>query len=87
MTISYFISVPSFKSTAFVVWILAKGGGGKFTPLPCFKATSEPPCTIGLIAEAAAVIPNGTKILFAKGIVDLLFYLTMNLKILQIELF
>ena len=33
MTISYFISVPSFKSTAFVVWILAReGGGGKFTP-------------------------------------------------------
>ena len=43
MKISYFISVPSFKSTAFVVWILARG---KFTPPPpphppCFKAT---PC-------------------------------------------
>ena len=48
MTISYFISVPSFKSTAFVVWILARGGGGKFTPPPCFNAATEPPCTIGL---------------------------------------
>ena len=34
MKISYFISVPSFKPTAFVVWILARGGGGKFTPHP-----------------------------------------------------
>lgn len=50
MTISYFISLPSFKSTVFVVWILARvGGGGKFTHTPCFKATSETPCTIGLI--------------------------------------
>ena len=49
MTIGYFISVPSFKSTAFVVSILAREGGGKFTPPPlCFNATSEPPCTIGL---------------------------------------
>ena len=49
MAISYFISVPSFKSTVFVVWILARVGGGEFTPTPCFKATSETPCTIGLI--------------------------------------
>ena len=54
MTISYFISVPSFKSTAFVVWILARDGGGGRRgvnlplPPPCFKATLEPPCTIGL---------------------------------------
>ena len=37
MAITYFISAPSFKSTVFVVWILARkggggGGGGKFTP-------------------------------------------------------
>ena len=36
MTITYFISAPSFKSTAVVVWILARkgggGGGGKITP-------------------------------------------------------
>ena len=49
MTISYFISVPSFKSTAFVVWILARGEGVNSPPPLCFKATSEPPCTIGLI--------------------------------------
>ena len=53
MTISYYISVPSFKLTAFVVSILASGemeggGGGKFIPPPCFNATSEPPWTIGL---------------------------------------
>ena len=47
MAISYFMNVPSFKKTAFVVWILATEGEGKFTPL-CFNATSEPPCTIGL---------------------------------------
>ena len=34
MTISYFISVLSFKSTAFVVCILAKGGKFTFTPPP-----------------------------------------------------
>ena len=46
MTISYFISVPTFKSTAFVVWVSARreegGRGGNF------NATSEPPWTIGL---------------------------------------
>ena len=49
MTISYFISMPNFKSTAFVVWILARrwGGGGNLPPPPCFSTTSEPPCTIG----------------------------------------
>ena len=46
MTISYFISAPSFKSTAFMIWILA-GGRVNLTP-PCFNTTSEPPCTIGL---------------------------------------
>ena len=50
MTISYFISVPSFKSTAFVVWILARGAKFK-PPAPCFSATSEPPCTIGLMSQ------------------------------------
>ena len=43
------------------------------------------------IAEAAAVIPNGAKIFFAKGtaisLMDQLMYLIMILKILQIELF
>ena len=51
MTIICFLSVPSFKATAFVVWILAMGEGewwGKFIP-PCFNATSEPPSTIGLM--------------------------------------
>ena len=51
MKISYFISVPSFKSTAFVICILAKGLKGVNLPPPrppCLNATSEPPCTIGL---------------------------------------
>ena len=40
------------------------------------------------IAEAAAVILNGAKTFFAKGItLDLLIYLLMILKILQTELF
>ena len=34
MTKSYFISVPSFKSTAFVVWTLARGEGGEGVNLP-----------------------------------------------------
>ena len=55
MTISYFISVPSFKSTAFVVWILARGS--KFAP-SCFNGTSEPPCTIGLRESALCLAKN-----------------------------
>ena len=43
------------------------------------------------IAEAAAVIPKETKIILPKeqllSLMDLLFYLTMILEILQIELF
>ena len=42
------------------------------------------------IAEVAAVIPNGAKKIFSKGIatlMDQLIYLIMILKILQTELF
>ena len=49
MTISYFVNVPVFKSTAFVVWILPRSGRRGIYPLPrCFNTTSEPPCAIGL---------------------------------------
>ena len=38
--------MPSFKSTAIVVWILALPPPPP--PSQCFNPTSEPPCTIGL---------------------------------------
>ena len=40
--------MPSFKSTAIVVWILARPTPCPPLPPQCFNATSEPPCTIGL---------------------------------------
>ena len=63
MAISYFIRVPSFKSTAFVVWILTRGCGGRGVNFPpCFNATSERPCTIGLTSSALeAPVSSGEK--------------------------
>ena len=75
----------SFISSFEIIKAVVRGVEDEGRPEPCFFLISAS------IAEAAAVIPNGAKIFFAKGIVlslmGLLFYSIMILKILQIELF